>query len=281
MLKHIILFASILYCSKALTVEMIESVELEGATFDNFTHGKHIIFTFWSSYDRDSRMFKGSTWDMLSGEINKLVRYDPPLVASMNCADHKNSEFCFKWKPFNITKYPMIAYSYNNEPFKLYNESNGMGYPEISQFVHDYFERNCALNPTYCNPREAKQVEEWKNLTLVGQVKAHMELKKSVDKKIREFEKFRLSLKQQFLQHQDDTQREIDRIDSDSMILLKLIEFAPAPDVRDAVHEAASTITDGNNTVTVEEVNGTMVYNIQVNNNTNATNATNTTKDEL
>lgn len=285
MLKHIILFATILCCSNALTVEMIESVELTGSTFDNFTHGKHIIFTFWSSYDSDSRMFKTSTWDMLSGEIKKIVRFDAPLVASMNCADARNSEFCFKWKPFNITKYPMIAYSYNNEPFKLYNESNGMGYPDISQFAHDYFERNCALNPKYCTPREYELVEGWKNLTLVGQVTAHMELKKNVDKKIREFEKFRLSLKQQFLQAQQDTQREIDMTDSDSMILLKLIEFAPAPDVRDAVHEAASSMTDGNSIVTAEEVNGTMVYAIQVTNETNATNATNatntTTKDEL
>ena len=128
-------------------------------------------------------------------------------------------------------------------------------------------------------------MEGWKNLTLVGQVTAHMELKKNVDKKIREFEKFRLSLKQQFLQAQQDTQREIDMTDSDSMILLKLIEFAPAPDVRDAVHEAASSMTDGNSIVTAEEVNGTMVYAIQVTNETNATNATNatntTTKDEL
>jgi len=218
--------------TEPIQLKMIDATELTGDTFDSFTYGKDIIFLFWNSSIHHDRMFKGSTWNMLATEKEKWVTSNKDLiVGEMDCGLHKNKYFCNHFIAFNTSEltYPYIAYSHNNERFKLYNGT--MEYPTLTSFLYEYFERNCALNTKWCTETQEEHLLRWKNMTLSEQVQEHILLSYQTDTRIKEFEIWKDAMKKNFSKALDTLQNWTDTQDALSNILLRLIHKHPPENV--------------------------------------------------
>lgn len=212
-------------CStEPIKITMIDALSLKGETFDTVTHGKDIMFLFWNSSSHHDRMFKGSTWDMLATEAHKWVQSTNVTIAEMDCGKEENHYFCTHFIAFNISNltYPYIAYSYNNERFKRYNES--VEYPQLTSFLREYFERNCALNAKWCTEEEERLLKVFRNLTLSEQLREHIQWNYDTDQRAKEFEMWRNELRANFTRKLIEMQNWTDVRDKIGNVLLYEIQ---------------------------------------------------------
>ena len=165
-MKSFLIVLSALSACHALEIKMIPSTPLTGAKFDTETYGKDIIFAFWRSAEQSDRMWKTSKWDMLATEAHKIVRSKNVTIADVDCSASSNHFFCKRFDAFDISdkKYPILGYSFYNEPFKRYD--GDLGYPELSAFLFDYFERSCTLNEKYCSFEEQEILNQTASMSL-------------------------------------------------------------------------------------------------------------------
>lgn len=198
------LFISLLACSYALKVDIQNTPSIDGYDFDNITYGKDIMCLFWDHQDIESKKFKMAQWDMLNSQKEIYVRSSYLMVANVNCRDIMSQEFCQKFIAVNITKYPTIIYSHNNEPFKKYNGS--YDYPSITDFAFRYFERSCVFNQAYCkNDREKEEVAMWLNTTHDMLKRLIYRENENAEQMIRNFEVYKMKLTMEHSKDQEDT----------------------------------------------------------------------------
>lgn len=198
-MRFFILFTLLPLCiADPIKITMVDALPLEGETFDTVTYGKDIMFLFWNSSNRDDRMLKSSAWDMLATEKDKWVTSNNVTIAEMDCGLQKNNHFCTHFIAFNISNltYPYIAYSHNNERFKKYNGS--FEYPVLRTFLYEYFERTCSLNEIHCSDNDKKLLARWRNMTVKEQLREHIEINYLTQQKVKEFEKWKSALRNNF-----------------------------------------------------------------------------------
>lgn len=228
MLRYITLFVFILNVyadTPPIEIKMIDATKLDGETFDSETYGKDIMFLFWESSNDHDRRFKTSRWDMLATEKDKWVRSHNVTIGEMDCSH--NWLFCKRFIGFNVTglSYPFIGLSYNNERFKKYNGT--MDYPSLTNFLHGYFERNCALNENWCDEEEQELLYKWRNMTLQEQLRVHINMNYNTDQRVKQFEQWRSDLRQEFKKKLKELQEWTDRRDQLTSVLFHIIHQSP------------------------------------------------------
>ena len=207
----------------------ITSLKLTGDTFDTVTYGKDIMLLFWDSSLPGDSSFKSKVWDRLHRQRNDHVRSSNITVGEMNCHLKENHHFCTNFITFSVRQME-IAYSYNNEPFKQYNQS--MSFSSLTTFMYDYFERNCVYNDKWCTKEEKDRLTKFRQMTLSDKLKKHMEWKQETESRIQQFETWRNQLRTEFTQklHElHDWTDERDRIAQ--MYLYDMHEYHSSDDI--------------------------------------------------
>lgn len=239
-----LVIASVLSFSTAVTytddikIEMVPADELSGETFDTETHGKNIMFLMWDGSNKDDIMFKTSAWDMLHTQKEIHVQTKYVMIGEVDCSRLKNKPWCNGFIAFNISElsYPIIGYSYGNEPFKHYNGS--MEYPNLTRFLHEYFERSCVRNKRWCDAEEEELLKQWRPLTLRDKLVVHAEIMDGTKQMVNAFEKYRNNIQQEFRDRQNKIQKDVAKRDKQSNLLMELIQKYP----RDRIQEAMKII---------------------------------------
>jgi len=177
---------------------------------------------FWKSGNKANRMFKSSTWDMVATEKEKHVVSRPIVIADMDCSLSENIDFCTQWIAFNTSEFPYIALSYYNEPFKKYNES--MSYPALTEFLYEYFERNCVLNEKWCTEEERERLDEWDHMTLERLMKEHMAMKSETEAIVKQFKSDSADMKKEFKRMHEEVTALVEQRDHISDLLHTAIQ---------------------------------------------------------
>lgn len=221
-----------------ININMVPADELNGNTFDTETHGKNIMFLMWDGSNKDDVMFKTSAWDMLHTQKEIHVQTKYVMIGEVDCSVLKNKPWCEGFIAFNISElnYPIIGYSYGNEPFKHYNGS--MEYPALTRFLHEYFERSCARNKRWCDAEEEELLKQWRPLTLRDKLMIHAQIMDGTKQMVSSFEKYRNRIQQEFRDRQDKVQKDVAKRDKQSNLLMDLIQKYP----RDRIQEAMKII---------------------------------------
>lgn len=198
-MKSFLIVLSALSACNALEIKMHPSTSLRGDTFDTDTYGKDIIFAFWRSSEKTDRLWKTSKFDMLATEAHKIVRSKNVTIADVDCTISANHFFCKRFDAFDVTdrNYPMIGYSFHNEPFKRYD--GDLSYPALSKFLFDYFERSCTLNEKYCSDEELQLLNETASMTLRDIMSARQKLLDETDVAVTAFRNWKGTLEREFL----------------------------------------------------------------------------------
>ena len=120
------------------------------------------------------------------------------MIGEVDCSLLKNKPWCEGFMAFNISElnYPIIGYSYGNEPFKHYNGS--MEYPTLTRFLNEYFERSCARNKRWCDAEEEELLKQWKPLTLRDKLVVHAEIMEATKQVVHSFESYRDHIQKEF-----------------------------------------------------------------------------------
>ena len=207
----------------AVDITMIASDSLSGPTFDSVTYGKDIMVLFWESGNQNDRMFKTSAWDMLATEKAKHVTR-PIVIADMDCSILDNKEFCSKWIAFNTTglEYPYIALSYYNEPFKQYNGS--MAYPSLTNFLYEYFERNCVLNEKWCTEEEREYLDNWDFMSLEQLMEEHILMTRETKGIVKTFEMDAANMRDEFRRMHTEVTNLVEERDKIALLLHTVIQ---------------------------------------------------------
>lgn len=216
-----------------VNIKMEPADRLYGDTFDSETYGKNIMFLFWSNKHFDSKMFKTSAWDMLHTQKDLYVRSRYVMIGEVDCGLVTNKRWCDTFIAFNISglNYPYIGYSYHNEPFKLYNGS--MEYPALTEFLHHYFERNCAINKEWCSEQEEEYLKLYTKMTLKEKYKRHIDLSYETKQMAANFERWALQYKKNFDKKQKETQHAILMRDKEANLLFDLIQRHPEDRIKE------------------------------------------------
>ena len=236
-----LVIASILSISTAVTytndinIEMVPADELDGESFDTETHGKNIMFLMWDGSDKDNIMFKTSAWDMLHTQKDIHVQTKYVMIGEVDCSRLKNKPWCEGFIAFNISKlnYPIIGYSFGNEPFKHYNGS--MAYPDLTRFLHEYFERSCVRNKRWCDAEEEELLKQWRALTLRDKLVIHAEIMEGTKTMVDHFESYRNHIQKEFRERQDKIQKDVAKRDKQSNLLMDLIQKYPRERIQEAM----------------------------------------------
>lgn len=216
-------------------INMKPADELSGETFDTETHGKNIMFLMWDGSDKDNIMFKTSAWDMLHTQKDIHVQTKYVMIGEVDCSLLKNKEWCRGFMAFNISElsYPIIGYSFGNEPFKHYNGS--MEYPTLTRFLHEYFERSCVRNKRWCDMEEMTLLKQWKPLTLRDKLVVHSEIMEGTKTMVSHFETYRNHVQKEFRERQDKIQKDVAKRDKQSNLLMDLIQKYPRERIQEAM----------------------------------------------
>ena len=237
----LLVIASIINISTAVTytndvnIEMVPADELDGKTFDTVTHGKNIMFLMWDGSNQDNIMFKTSAWDMLHTQKDIHVQSKYVMIGEVDCSLLKNKPWCEGFMAFNISElnYPIIGYSYGNEPFKHYNGS--MEYPTLTRFLNEYFERSCARNKRWCDAEEEELLKQWKPLTLRDKLVVHAEIMEATKQVVHSFESYRDHIQKEFKDRQNKVQKDVAERDKKSNLLMDLIQKYPRERIQEAM----------------------------------------------
>lgn len=227
-----------------IEITMKPSLALNGSSFDADTYGKDIMLLFWESTSKEDRMFKQSAWDMLATEKDKHVMSRPLMVADMDCGLKKNVDFCTRWIAFDITNltYPYIAYSYLNEPFKRYNGS--LSYPDLTKFIFEYFERNCAANRKWCTEEEQDFLQKWNGTSLKDLIREHTEMQKETETMVKQFEEESAKMREKFRYMHTTVTKEVEERDHIANLLHHVIQNHGIEAVQVAVDELDDMIDE-------------------------------------
>ena len=184
------------------------------------------MFLMYDSTDMGNRMFKTSAWNMLHTQKEWYVQDRPIMIGSIDCSMEANltKQWCKKFIAFDISNlsYPIIGYSYNNEPFKHYDGS--LEYPALTKFLFEYFERNCATNSKWCDEETKLLLDMWNPLSLRDKMLEHIKLMEASEKEVNAFTSYRVQMKRQFQEEHDRVEKSVAARDKKAKILMTMIQ---------------------------------------------------------
>lgn len=134
----------------AIITPAFSTVELTAENFKEKTNGKKVMIKFYAPWCGHCKKL-APVWDEFAEQTNVLV-------AKVDCTVHK--ELCQKQ---GVQGYPTLKYS---NGYGLNKYENGRDLESLLEFVENNLQNGCLDDPNLCSEEEAKELEEYKALSM-------------------------------------------------------------------------------------------------------------------